>query len=77
MYFDEDPHLGRPHFHAIKGDDEVSIDIDGLGILAGGLPSQALRLVRRWARLHQPELQANWDRARRDDSRLLQIDPLP
>jgi len=38
MYHDEMPHRGRPHFHATYGDDEASIDIDTLAIIAGELP---------------------------------------
>jgi hypothetical protein len=75
MYHDEVHHLGRPHFHARYGGDEASVDIESLEVLAGRLPARALRLVVEWARLHQAELRANWDRARRHQ-RLERIDPL-
>jgi hypothetical protein len=40
------------------------------------LPRRALALVAEWAALHQDELLANWERARRDEP-LQPIDPLP
>ncbi len=76
MYYDESPHVGRPHFHARYGEDEASVDIDERTILAGELPRRALRLVVEWAREHEAELQENWERARRNEP-LEQIDPLP
>lgn len=76
MYHDESPHPGRPHFHARYGDNEASVDIEDLAIVAGGLPNRALRLVVEWARAHQGELRENWDRARRHQP-LEPIDPLP
>jgi hypothetical protein len=76
MYHDEAHHVGRPHFHATYGDDEASIDIADLTVIAGELPRRALRFVREWARIHQAELSANWDRARRHEP-LQPIEPLP
>jgi hypothetical protein len=64
MYHDEIHHLGRPHFHARYGDDEASIDIETLAIIAGELPPRAARLVTDWAQQHQGELRENWDLAR-------------
>jgi hypothetical protein len=45
-------------------------------LIAGTMPRRALTLVREWARLHEEELEANWERARRDEP-LLAIEPLP
>lgn len=67
---------GRAHFHARYAGEEVSVAIDTLEVLAGSLPTRALRLVREWAALHRAELQANWRRAR-DDDPLEPIAPLP
>ena len=75
MYHDESHHLGRPHFHATYGDDEASIDIEALAVIAGELPARARRLVLEWAREHQGELRDNWDRARRHEP-LQAIEPL-
>ena len=75
MYYDENHHRGRPHFHATYANDEASIDIETLNVIAGELPTRALRLVSEWASAHRAELRANWERARRHD-RLQQIEPL-
>jgi hypothetical protein len=73
MYYEEH---GLPHFHARFAGYDASIQIDGLFILQGTLPRRKLSLVRQWARLHAGELQANWERARREEE-LIEIDPLP
>ncbi len=75
MYHDEVHHRGRPHFHASYGDDEASIDIESLAVIAGELPPRARRLVGEWARAHQAELRRNWERAR-DHQPLEPIEPL-
>jgi hypothetical protein len=75
MYHDEAHHLGRPHFHATYGDDEASVDIESLEVLAGELPPRARRLVVEWARAHLDELRENWARARRHEP-LEPIEPL-
>ncbi|HUY59415.1 MAG TPA: DUF4160 domain-containing protein [Solirubrobacteraceae bacterium] len=76
MYHDEVHHLGRPHFHARYGDDEASIEIQTLSVLAGEMPPRALRLVVEWAREHREELEQNWARARRHEP-LQRVNPLP
>ena len=75
MYWDDDDHA-VPHFHARYAGDWASVSVEAPGILAGQLPRRAQRLVFEWARLHQEELLANWDRARRDEP-LERIAPLP
>jgi hypothetical protein len=74
MYWDEGEHA-RPHFHARYAGDAASIDLAG-ELIAGSLPRRALALVAEWAALHQDELLANWERARRNEP-LQVIDPLP
>jgi hypothetical protein len=54
---------GRPHFHAVYGDYEASIEIDPI-VVHGGLPPTAQRLVLEWATLHKTELLENWHLAR-------------
>lgn len=76
MYYDEMHHRGRQHFHATYGDDEATIEIEGLTIMAGVLPPRGQRLVVEWAQAHKNDLLENWDRARRHEP-LLPIDPLP
>jgi hypothetical protein len=71
-YMDHPP----PHFHAIHGDDEAVITIHQATLLAGSLPTKALKKVRQWATLHEAELAANWDLAQAGHP-LLPIAPLP
>jgi hypothetical protein len=75
MYHDEIRHLGRPHFHARYADDEASIDIEDLAVIASRIPPRALRLVLEWAGAHPQELRENWERARLHQP-LQKIDPL-
>ena len=60
MYYAEH---GVPHFHARYAEQEATVSIETLEILAGELPDRALRLVKEWAALHCRELKADWDRA--------------
>lgn len=73
MYWRERDHP-VPHFHAEYSGERASITFDGK-VLAGSLPPRALRLVEEWARLHEDELLANWERARGHES-LERIEPL-
>jgi uncharacterized protein DUF4160 len=54
---------GQPHFHAVYGEHEASIEIDPV-VVHGSLPPTAERLVLEWARLHKEELLENWQLAR-------------
>ena len=74
MYWSE-AHHARPHFHARYAGRAASVDLDGT-VIAGSLPRRAQRLVAVWARMHRVELEANWERARRDE-RLEPVEPLP
>ncbi|HEX8754154.1 MAG TPA: DUF4160 domain-containing protein [Solirubrobacterales bacterium] len=64
MFFNEDIHQGRPHFHAVYADAAAVFDASDSSRLAGELPLRAERLVRRWAKAHRRELLENWERAR-------------
>ena len=76
MFFNEQQHGGKPHFHATYAGHDVSIGIESLDILAGTFPTSGLRLLKEWANVHREELMDNWERARRGD-RLARIEPLP
>ncbi|MCR1784814.1 DUF4160 domain-containing protein [Nocardioides carbamazepini] len=65
-----------PQFHAIYAGHEASVAIETLEILAGGLPRRAGSLVAEWARIHQGDLRAAWDRAARGEPPG-RIEPLP
>ncbi len=73
IYWNEGKHA-RPHFHARYAGEAASIDVNG-DLIAGSLPPRAHSLVAEWASLHQNELLANWERARRDEP-LQPIEPL-
>jgi len=48
-----------PHFHAIYGDFEATIEIAS-GQVNGQLPKRALAHVQEWRTLHRPELLDAW-----------------
>lgn len=56
----------RAHFHARYAGQTASVDFAG-AVIAGSHPRRALALVAEWAVLHEDELAANWERARRDE----------
>lgn len=64
-----------PHFHAIYGEHEMTVQITSASALEGDLPARAWSLVREWAELRRAELQEDWDRARAGQP-LQQIPPL-
>jgi hypothetical protein len=49
-----------PHFHAVQGNDDVSLRIADLGVEAGAISSVALTAAQSWGRQHQAELALNW-----------------
>ena len=54
-----------PHFHAEYGEHEALVNITTLAIIGGGLPPRASSMVTEWASLHQQELGAAWEKAKR------------
>jgi len=50
---------GPPHFHAVYGEYEVTVDIE-TGVVTGRFPKRALGHVMEWATLHRDELLENW-----------------
>jgi hypothetical protein len=75
MFWEPRARHHRPHFHAFYQDDAVSIAIDTIEVLAGGLPRRQERLVEAWAELHQDELLHAWQ-ATVADQPPGRIDPL-
>jgi Domain of unknown function (DUF4160) len=51
-----------PHFHAVYGEHEAIISLDG-ALLAGGMPKRALSMVYEWLAIHRTELLTNWELA--------------
>ena len=54
---------GVPHFHAVYGEHEISVEVE-TGTIHGEFPPRALRLILEWAELHKAELLENWQLAR-------------
>ena len=50
---------GVPHFHAVYGEHEISVEVD-TGTIHGRFPPRALKLVLEWRDLHKAELFENW-----------------
>ncbi len=48
-----------PHIHALYGDSEVVMSLDG-DVLEGTFPRKQLKLLVAWIALHEDELRANW-----------------
>ena len=64
-----------PHFHALHGEFQATIDIERLRVIEGELPRRALELVLDWAEIHKAELLENW-RLCSDKLHPRAIDPL-
>jgi len=63
-----------PHFHALYGEYEVTIDIAS-GLVNGDFPKRALVHVQEWRTLHKDELAETWTLARASKP-LPKIEPL-
>jgi hypothetical protein len=50
----------KPHVHALYGEYEVVITIDG-EVLEGELPNKQMKLLLAWIAIHEDELKANWE----------------
>ncbi len=62
------------HFHAIYGDYEALITLDG-SVYTGELPRRALSMVREWLAIHRAEIETDWELACQKKP-LNPIDPL-
>ena len=63
-----------PHIHAIYGDEEIVIALDG-EILEGSFPKKQLKLLEAWMAIHEEELKANWSMLSAGDG-YFKIEPL-
>lgn len=59
-YDDHEP----PHFHARHAGSDMSMAIEDLTIVAGGLTPRATGMVAEWAALRRAELRRAWRQAR-------------
>lgn len=64
----------KPHIHALYGDNEIVVAIDGT-ILEGFFPNKQLKLLLAWIAIHEDELQANWELLRNGEG-YFKIEPL-
>jgi hypothetical protein len=65
---------GVPHFHAVYGEYEISIEVE-TSTIHGSFPPRALKLVLEWMNLHRQELLENWELAKQGQP-LKRIAPL-
>ena len=65
---------GVPHFHAVYGEHEISVEVETRRI-HGHFPPRALKLVLEWTELHTSELLENWRLAKQGQA-LKRIAPL-
>ena len=65
MYWDEHP---WPHIHVRYAEYTASFDLRAMHFTRGDLPRPQERELLRWARLHQDELLANWNRMERAEA---------
>jgi len=65
---------GVPHFHAVYGEHEISVEVE-TGTIHGHFPPRALKLVLEWRDLHKAELFENWQLAKQGQP-LKRIAPL-
>lgn len=63
-----------PHIHAIYGEAEIVVALDG-EILEGEFPKKQLKLLEAWIALHEDELFANWNLLSSGDG-YFRIEPL-
>jgi len=72
MFFDDH---APAHFHAEYQGEQATFDFSGQ-VLVGRIHSATARkLIRQWAKLHEAELKANWNQAKKLQP-LSQIPPL-
>ena len=64
----------RPHIHALYGEAEIVVSIDG-EILEGMFPNKQLKLLLAWIAIHEDELNANWELLSRGEG-YFKIEPL-
>lgn len=60
MYFLAKEH-NPSHIHAYYGDKNGVVSIKTGELIEGGLPKNALKLVKQWVVIHKDELQEMWD----------------
>ncbi len=65
MIFSDTQQHHKPHIHAMYGEHQAAIGIDG-ELLAGYMPQKQLKLIVAWLTIHENELYQAWNKAVRD-----------
>lgn len=60
MYFLEKEH-NPSHIHVYYGNNNAIVSIKTRNIIEGWLPRNALKLVKKWLKIHRKELEIMWD----------------
>ena len=64
----------KPHIHALYGEYEIVVALDG-EILEGSFPGKQLKMLEGWMAIHEDELKANWKMLSEGEG-FFKIDPL-
>ena len=64
----------KPHIHALYGENEIVVGVDGER-LEGDFPNKQLKLLLAWIAIHEDELKANWELLSKGDG-YFKIEPL-
>jgi hypothetical protein len=75
MYYQDNKRRHRPHIHVAYQDDEAILSIPEATILEGNFPKGRLTILRAWVEIHQDELLANWELAKKGQQ-IYRIPPL-
>ena len=65
----------RPIFMQRYNGHKAIVEIDGVRVIKGALPSKQLKLILAWCVLHQDELMQNWELSK-DGKPMNRINPL-
>ena len=64
----------KPHIHALYGEYEIVVALDG-EVLEGSIPPKQLKMLEGWMAIHEDELNANWKMLSEGEG-FFKIDPL-
>ena len=67
MFFNDTSQHNKPHVHAVYGEYQAVISIDG-ELLTGSIPYKQLKIIDGWLVLHEDELYKAWNRAVRGET---------
>ena len=74
FYFDNQQHH-CPHIHVHYQEESAVIEIPSGKVLEGKLKNNKMKLVQAWIEIHQEELMADWELAKKGEN-VFPIEPL-